>query len=606
MKSRTLNIALLSIVVVNIAVFYLVLKINLPAQFLFAVFVGVITFSGAFLLVRIKDKFPDIVFFYISSFLLGAFLTYLAGFLLFHKPVLSLLHIQSLEDTWIFVFLLLLPPAIAGYLKTRKTKESHSYSKGVLLFTLLLSSAVSFLTYSGFQPAPFQISKENFEEKILKNVSDLAQKKLIMAFYDYDPQKKAFILKDEIVERNKEKRTEWKKLTRGINRTKFKYSWGMVGDKFIHVPVLSRELVRLQFPRSLDNHKIFTFRGVQVFLITVAGFIHQFSDDVYILDGIVDVFKMAALVFWFSLLYLFFIFSTYFLNLSKKAAFLAMVSVIVYAPIFVPFFLTLSEQSFRGFFISTSNVFKNVPQLFCLTVGLAGLLLVFLSYKKKAPSFFWGCLLISASFFFKPVVFTIAAPAIFFMSIFDRERFSRDKLFGYLVLVLVPIFYKLYPVVFHLTHIKGFGFHFVPFETMIIKTQRSLPGFILENRALHVLSVYLIAFGALIPAVLYSIPVQLGKMREFGIKYYLYSRKMYLGILLPFVIGILGYSLLIQPGQKGAGNFGWISGAGIILFFPVYVKLIGDIKIKALRYFARSLYLLHLLNGTIYLFWFFL
>ncbi len=132
------------------------------------------------------------------------------------------------------------------------------------------------------------------------------------------------------------------------------------------------------------------------------------------------------------------------------------------------------------------------------------------------------------------------------------------------------------------------------------------PGIITQHKVWHVFSVFLMSFGALIPAVIYSVPVQYRRIKELGIAKYLYSKKVYFYTFLPFVLGVLSYCLLIQSQRSGAGNFGWLSGAGILIFIPVYLKLISEIDKKSLRYFTWFLFSLHLLNGVIYLFWIYL
>jgi hypothetical protein len=491
-------------------------------------------------------------------------------------------------------------------LKTRRSKSSIPFSKEGLVFSLLLSSTISFFTYSGLQPAPFRISKENFENKILKNISHAGEKKIMVDSYAYQPDEKNYYLKNEVLEMNREGMKKWIKVTEIIKNTGFKYSWGIISDKYWHISIFPSQFMRLQLPSSMVIEKKVTHRGVQIFLITITSFLKQFRNDNHFLDRLVDVYKMSALAFWFSLLYLVFIFSRIFLKLSIKISVLVLLSLLFYAPILFPFFQTLGKQSFQGFLTPTGSVYKNAPQLFSTAVCLGGMLLLFLSHKKKVPSFFWGCFLISASFFFKPALFTIIAPVIFFMSIFDGDRFLPDKISGYLILIMVPLYYKLYPIIFNFPSLEKFTFSLAPFELIFDKTKNLFPGIITQHKVWHVLSVFLMSFGALISAVIYSAPVQFKKIKEFGIVKYVCSKKVYFYTSLPFVLGVLSYCLLIQVEMRMAGNFGWLSGAGILIFVPVYIKLISKIDRKSIKYFTWLLFGLHLLNGIIYLFKIFL
>ncbi len=184
-----------------------------------------------------------------------------------------------------------------------------------------------------------------------------------------------------------------------INKTGFKYSWGAISDKYVHISMLPHELMILKFPSSIVARKIVAHRGVQVFLIAITSFVKQYRDDNHFIDKLVDAYKMAALVFLFSLLYLVFIFSRNFLNLSIKISALVLFSLLFYASILFPIFQTLGGKSFQGFLTPTGSVYKNAPQLFSAAVCLGGILMVFLSHKEKIPSFFVGCILISTSFF---------------------------------------------------------------------------------------------------------------------------------------------------------------------------------------------------------------
>ncbi len=143
------------IILVNILIL-LVLKINLISQLLFASAVIIITFSGKLLLIKLKERFQDIIFFYISSFFCGVALAYFLGFLFFHQSISSLLHLHSLENASLVVFFILFPLSFLGYLKTRRSKSSISFSKEGLAFSLLLSSIISFFHIPGFNLRPFE------------------------------------------------------------------------------------------------------------------------------------------------------------------------------------------------------------------------------------------------------------------------------------------------------------------------------------------------------------------------------------------------------------------------------------------------------------------
>jgi len=189
---------------------------------------------------------------------------------------------------------------------------------------------------------------------------------------------------------------------------------------------------------DIVNHgfppKKLVYRGCQIFLVSFNYLLSDFDKVT-----VAKIYKIISFLFHFFLLYMVMYLGKNFFKLSERGVIYLIIAVILFGAINYPIF-QISKSSYLSFIKPTLGNYHNVTQFFSIVIGIGGIILLLFSIEKGFKTFFLGSVLISGSFFFKPSLFVIVAPAIFLLFLLDQDKFSLDKILGYLILLCVPLF----------------------------------------------------------------------------------------------------------------------------------------------------------------------
>ena len=582
------KILLILIILANtIALYYL--KINLLTQAGVIFLTIIITLFGGKILSQIEVFYVDKISFWIASFFTGLFVFYLAGFILLHRPILSLFNDNIRMAIATIISLMCL---VVIFVK-RKKKINLPITKSYPILSLLV-------TVSIFIAALTSYGVENNQSHIS---------------IDSD---------------------QW-----SINGDLIP-NWGMHSDKIFHLIKVPDTIIIEKFPSERIGH-----RGLHITLVSYALLTGDYSTD-----RVINIYKILTPFFYFSLAYMLFIIGERIFNLKRKVAGIVGISSLFFSPLKYPL-LDLSP-TYRGFFSASGSLYHSITHLISIPCALCGLYLLYLSFKEKTHTFYFGCLLIVASFFLKPALFTVIPPAIFLALIFLKIRLTKDHLRGLISLSLVPIIWFSY---LHLNNassafssiigvqtknyeansfpqLKKLEAYYEGFKSQLPKTisnkllstktsneehrnltlkikpmagykdllNNRLPKIILNNSLLLFLSVFILSFAAFLPA-LTSLAIKKRRTKIPTLNYYRENSHIVFHILI-FMFAIAFSTLLADVDSKNQ-DFKWAFGAVFIISLPVLSKAICIIEKKTLRIISWVLYASQSGIGLGYLYYFF-
>ncbi len=242
--------------------------------------------------------------------------------------------------------------------------------------------------------------------------------------------------------------------------------------------------------------------GVHSFLMPQSFLINFFKGS-FNTTKIVWVSKMITFVLFFTLLYMFYYLSRRHFRLSKNLSVLVLFSVVLFSPINYPVF-PIARPAFNGFYYAAYGLYHSITQLFAFNIGLSGLLLIIPFLQKKSRTLFPGCLLVAATYLYRPSFFFMAVPAVFLTTILYK-RFHKERSFGYetlslAVLFLAPLISMAYGAILKPPQ-RPFDLAVKPFWIFFNRTEALFPDFITRHTFLWIGLIFLFSFAAFIPAI---------------------------------------------------------------------------------------------------------
>lgn len=371
-------------------------------------------------------------------------------------------------------------------------------------------------------------------------------------------------------------------------------NWGWNSDLDAHIKERALAIYEHGFPPPPPEK--FAHRGIQLVLLNyglIAGS--------YDLDRIVHLYKVLSFLFYFCTAYITFVIGHYIFALNKSLASLVAVSALIFSPLKYPLFPL--SPTYRGFFSASGTFYHNITQLSQFSVAICGTLLVLMALKFEKKTFSWGCLLISASFFLKPSLFTVIAPAIILLIPLYSRPFEKDKLTGYFSLFAVPLLWRAYGALFPVDT-PPLKLELSFFEGYRMTLQGRFPDPILGNNFLLFSCVLLFSFAAFIPAAGYALSrLHISSYLSVSeITQKLRSNTPCILLLLAFSMAMV--STIVLAGSGYQINFKWSAAATYVLLLPVLVLAITRVDNRSWRCLSWFLYALHLCVGAGYLFYY--
>ena len=242
-------------------------------------------------------------------------------------------------------------------------------------------------------------------------------------------------------------------------------NWGWNKDKRWYLCKSPLTLQDQGLPEERLQHT-----GPQVFWLTLAAVTPDFS-----IEKMVKIYKILSLILFFCLLYSFAFIATHFFRLGTVPTAVTVFAVPFFSAINYPLF-TLGRSSYAGFFTAGPTIYHSLTQLMGIIIGVTGIIMFLLAVAEGRPTFSYGCLLITGSFFFKPTVFSHLAPVIFILFFLYRRVPLPDRLLGLCLLLIPPLFWHFYAIGYNIPVVKP-PIAFQPFTLLFHYASRHFPPF---------------------------------------------------------------------------------------------------------------------------------
>jgi hypothetical protein len=519
-----------------------VLGVSLTEMCLISLYLGILLGAGALLVRNQSGNLPDKICFCCCAFSAGIFLSYTLGIFIFHYMFIRYVNLEPDVAVRLGTAMLLVI-ALAGFKATRRGEGRLTNDLLVLTCCLFISLIVAVATHFGYG----------------NNAEGLTLKEALAS-----------------------------------GRSDILPNWGEAYDFNAHIRDRTAAIYDHGFPPPPPEK--FAHRGIQLLLLN-----YNLSFGSYDLDKIVHFLKVLSLLSFFCITYMTFNISHYIYGLNKQVSCVVAVSALIFSPLKLP--LLQLSPTYRGFFSASGTFYHNITQLSQYAVAVCGVYLLLQAIKNERQSFAAGCFLISASFFLKPSVFTVLAPAIMLLIPFYRAPFEKDKLLGYFSLLCVPLLWRAYTWMLPVsTPPLNPTYRF--FEGYKMTLEGRFPDIIFDNTGLLVGCVFALSFAAFLPAIgaalVDSCQIYRASPNFRAVYRDLRDNLHYLLPVLALMLALVSSMVLAGPGYQI--NFKWSAAAAYVLALPVLVAAIVKMKSVYWRRLSWGIYGLHLYVGLAYLF----
>jgi hypothetical protein len=304
--------------------------------------------------------------------------------------------------------------------------------------------------------------------------------------------------------------------------------------------------------------------------------------------------KPLSLVWLLLVAYRIFLMGRFTAGLSEDLAVLAAAGVLLYAALNV-FVLWSPITSYRVAPIS-GTLYHNTTQQASLAVGLAGLYLAVQALRHRGGLFTPGCLLVAGSLFFKPSLFTVAAPALGLVAALrSREGWRRDELFGIGVIAgLATLWFFAYPRLLHLPVVSTpLKLAFLPWHHGHAPEQIAWS---VKSSLVLTLSVSGLSYaGFVVPMLALATTRQsISQWRHAALR-----RPDIVALILVFALGLVsGLFFLEDNARRNHGNLMWGYAVGHFVLLPFVVLGISRITHTVVRRLGWTVYTAHLVSGA--------
>ena len=515
MTTRSLKLAC-GLLLLGNTIFLYLLGVTLIAQACVFGHVALLTLAGAFWLSRVRQAFPDPIAFCVASFLLGMIGAFVLCFVFFHEPLCALFGFETLIGPCLLVTLILIPFALIPLARS----DRWAFERPLAWAPICLCLGLALLLVSG-------------------------------TFYGFQNSKGRAIHAAR------------------VSGQRIYANWGTPTDKRVHLVSIPMSVIFEKLPSESLSHI-----GAQITLLHVA--VNQLVRDD---DQLVKISKALIGFVAFGLIYASYAAAVSRFGLSEPWGCLTAVATVFLAPVTNP----LRGPEPLGYMTAIASsrlLYHNTNQLFGVPMGLIAAYLVSRSWQRGFGRCFpAGCAFAAGSFFFKPSVYAVLAPAICLVLPFVFRRLSISEVAAGVGILVVPVvFWAVYPVVFGIEVLDATPV-VRPFALFLHYATQASPG----SAAPHPLG---LAFGVLASSFLFLLPAVLercsripaAKIGEWlGAASRLRPDPVTIFYTLILVVGVASSVLLLErdPVRMWHGNYVWSAGAGILVALPIFFRFLA-------------------------------
>lgn len=361
--------------------------------------------------------------------------------------------------------------------------------------------------------------------------------------------------------------------------------WGNTGnDRQSHLVAGPQRISQLQFPEAF-------IRGSQHFAVetTISGLV--MLDGLPTADRDIAVAKLLTLIWLLLVAFWIFAIGKDILGLSAALAFVAVMGALLFAPLNLYLFKGMVGTYKLG--PAAGTLYNNTTQLASAAIGLGGWYLALRALRGESPLLIVGCFLVAACLFFKPSLFSVAAPALALSGLMSRGIRWSHFVAGMLLLAAAAGVWFLYPRLMEITSLSP-SLELNPFSWYQIYVPDSIRWG--GNWQLAVAVALALTYASFFLPFFYS----LGSHAEYWQQ--ALRKPHYLAMLVLFLIGAVSGYFLAEAGRISHGNYMWGSAIAIIMVLPLLVRAMAEIPKKSVRHLAWGIYGAQLLSGGLNLF----
>ncbi len=537
MTARSLKLAC-GLLLLGNSVFLYLLGVTLIIQTCVVLYVALLTLAGAFWLGRIRQAFPDPIAFHVASFFLGMIETFVLCFVFFHERLCDLFGFATLLEPSLLVTLILIPFALVTLARSDRWMFERPLAWAPVCLCLGLALLLVSGTVYGFQNSNGRT-----------NPATRASGQRIYA------------------------------------------DWGTPTDKGTHLRHIPMSVIREKLPSKSLAHI-----GAQISLLHVAVTLRVRDDD-----QLVKISKAFTGFVAFGLVYFSYWGAVSLFGSSERWGCLTAVATVFLAPLSNP--LRVPEPlGYMTAIASSRLLYHNTNQLFGVPIGLIAAYLVAKSWQRGFGRCFpTACVFATGSFFFKPSVYTVLAPAICLMlPVVFRRLCVSEMVAGVGILAFPVAFWAVYPVVFGIEVLDATPI-VRPFALYLHYATEASPGAPAPHPLGFAARVLASSFLFLLPALIERCSrIPTAKIASWlGAASRPRPDPVTIFYLLVFALGVASSVLLLErdPGRIWHGNYVWSAGAGVLAALPVFFRFLAGTPRGVWLNLSIFLLLLHLWSG---------
>ena len=539
MTARSLELAC-SLLLLGNSIFLYLIGVTWITQVCVCIYVALLALAGAFWLGRIRQAFSDPIAFCVASFFLGMIGAFILCFAFFHQQLCDLLGFETLVGPSLLVTLILIPFALIALVRISRWTFERPLAWAPICLCLALALLLVSGTVYGFQ---------NSKGSAISAARVAGQR----------------IYAD----------------------------WGTPTDKGVHLLQIPIDVITEKLPSKSLSHI-----AAQIILLHIAVNL-RVQDQ----DQLVKVSKAFIGFVAFGLVYFAYWTAVSLFGLSELWGCLTALATVFLAPVTNPF-RAPELVGYMTAIASSRLLYHNTNQLFVVPMGLVAAYLVGKSWQRGFGRCFpAGCAFAAGSFFFKPSIYMLLAPAVCLMLPFVFRRLSLSEIVAGVGILVVPVvFWTVYPVAFGIEVLDATPV-VRPFALYLHYAMEGSPGSAAPHPLAFAMGVLASSFLFLLPPVLERCSrILTAKLDNWmGAVARLRSDPVAIFYILILSGGVASSVLLLErdPIRMWHGNYVWSAGAGILTAVPIFFRFLAGTPRGVWLNLSIFLLFLHFWSGIL-------
>ena len=371
--------------------------------------------------------------------------------------------------------------------------------------------------------------------------------------------------------------------------------WGFPWDFYSHLIMQPAAIQSGGLPLDPIAHQ-----GLQVWMLSSSLGFNAFD----VADP-VQAAKVLAVPVWFSLLVLARVLARRLLGVGRLGAMGAVAAVALFGAINVPA-LETSRSSYLGFINPSGPMYHNLPQLYSVAIGMGAAALVGIAGEGGrlwGSPFVAAAAFVSASFWFKPSLFMVMAPAMVVAAALARRELRRAAVGATLVLCVPVVWWVVYPRLVGVPTLK-LPMVIDPFRFYFIYAADRFRPWVSSSAWRLATAILLLSFAAWVIPLLAWLRRAGGALRKGGRAALGVVRRSPLQVVMvvALVLGVAMAVVLVEGGDRAShGNLAWPAAGAYVIAMPGLIRLASDVRSRACRLVFAALFALHLAAGGLHL-----